>query len=214
MKTINLCLVLLISSIIYSQKIKEIDSITHSELEAIHGSKEFKNIVTIQNYKLSDGSWLKSGDTLIVGKPSNSNKLEGGYVQGSSINSHSHIILGTGASAMLGAIYMGNESMTDDKVFITEIKMGRMSKKNPFEVYVEFNKVGGGRFLNIKMLARAPIEKALSSRELINPNAPMTRGDAISKLKEAKDLMDLGLKTKEEFEHLRDELAPTINGSN
>ena len=53
-------------------------------------------------------------------------------------------------------------------------------------------------------------DASLDNGELINPNAPLTREEAIAKLKEAKDLMDLGMMSQEEFETLRKELTPII----
>ena len=50
--------------------------------------------------------------------------------------------------------------------------------------------------------------------ELINPNAPMNRTQAIAKLKESKDLLDLGMLTQEEYDELKKELTPTIMGKN
>jgi hypothetical protein len=41
----------------------------------------------------------------------------------------------------------------------------------------------------------------------------MTREQAIVKLKESKDLLDLGLMTLEEYEKLRTELTPIIVGN-
>ena len=49
--------------------------------------------------------------------------------------------------------------------------------------------------------------------ELINPRAPITRAEAIAKLKEAKDLMDLDMMTKEEFEALKKKFTPIIRGN-
>jgi hypothetical protein len=56
------------------------------------------------------------------------------------------------------------------------------------------------------------LEKALLLGEIINPNAPLTREQAIAKLKEHKDLLDLGMINEEEFNKLRDELSPIIMG--
>ena len=54
------------------------------------------------------------------------------------------------------------------------------------------------------------IENALSSGEIFNKNAPLSREDAIKKLKESKDLMDLDFISKEEYEELRKKLSPII----
>lgn len=115
---------------------------------------------------------------------------------------------------MAGTFMMGNEAMAGDRAFITEIEMARVSKKQDFDVLVYLNKVGGGRFVNLKKLARAMIDDALETGEVIDPNAPMTREEAIAKLKEAKELVDLGLKTQEEFEALREKLSPIILDGN
>ena len=44
-------------------------------------------------------------------------------------------------------------------------------------------------------------------------NVKMTRDDAINKLKEAKELMDIEMITRDEFNKLKDELAPIIKGN-
>ena len=52
------------------------------------------------------------------------------------------------------------------------------------------------------------IEKALEKGEIVSEI--MTRGEAIAKLKEAKDLLDLEMMTQEEYDKLRKELTPFI----
>ena len=52
--------------------------------------------------------------------------------------------------------------------------------------------------------------EAIKKGELANPNAPMTRAEAIAKLKEAKDLLELDMMSQEEFDALRAELTPII----
>lgn len=211
----KLILLLFLCVSVNAQKISSIDSLSYLQLEDISFTKEYKNQVVVKNYQISDGTWIKNGDIFVIGKPSNMNKLEAGsgYIAGSSVNSHSYIMLGTGAAAMTGTLMMGNENMTDDKAFIAEIKIARVSKKNPFEPVLEVNKVGGGRFLSIKKLARIYLEKALLSGEIINPNSPMTRETAIAKLKEAKDLLELEMMTVEEYDILKNELAPIIKNN-
>ena len=54
------------------------------------------------------------------------------------------------------------------------------------------------------------IENALLDIEVVNPNAPLTREEAIKKLKESKDLMELDMMSKEDYENLRIKLTPII----
>jgi hypothetical protein len=66
-------------------------------------------------------------------------------------------------------------------------------------------------FFNTKFFA--DLSSAIRVGEIINPNAPLNREQAIAKLKEAKDLLELGMMTKEEFDTLRAELSPIIKGN-
>jgi hypothetical protein len=58
------------------------------------------------------------------------------------------------------------------------------------------------------------LEIAMSKGEIINPNSPMTRLEAIAKLKESKDLLELEMMTQEEYDKLKSKLAPIIRGEN
>ena len=54
------------------------------------------------------------------------------------------------------------------------------------------------------------IEEALQNGEIINPSPVLNRSEAIQKLKEAKDLVELDLLSEEEYNKLRDKLLPII----
>jgi len=56
------------------------------------------------------------------------------------------------------------------------------------------------------------LEKAILLGEIISPNAPMTRAEAIAKLKESKELLDLEIISQEEYDNLKVELTPIIRG--
>lgn len=79
------------------------------------------------------------------------------------------------------------------------------NKKTGHEVTVVLA-VGG---LNSRIEVR-PFEMALESQEIISQG--MTKNAALKALKEAKDMLDLGLITKEQFEAKKAELSPYILG--
>jgi hypothetical protein len=54
------------------------------------------------------------------------------------------------------------------------------------------------------------LEPALESGEIIAKNRPMNRAEAIAKLKESKDLLDLGLLKVEEYDKIKAKLTPII----
>ena len=56
------------------------------------------------------------------------------------------------------------------------------------------------------------INEALAKGEIINPNRAMNRTEAIAKLKESKDLLELDMMTAEEYESIKKELTPIIKG--
>ena len=45
------------------------------------------------------------------------------------------------------------------------------------------------------------------------PSSMMTRDEAIAKLKESKDLLELDMMSQEEYDELRKKLAPIIKGN-
>ena len=64
--------------------------------------------------------------------------------------------------------------------------------------------------LSYSRLTILNLELALTTGELLNPNQPLTKEEAIKKLKESKDLMELGLLSKKEYNRLKKELTPLI----
>ena len=55
--------------------------------------------------------------------------------------------------------------------------------------------------------------KALYKEKCKNNLNLLSRQDAIKKLKEAKDLLDIEMMTREEFDKLKEELGPIIKGN-
>ena len=53
-------------------------------------------------------------------------------------------------------------------------------------------------------------ELGIESGEVLLKNRKMTREEAISKLKEAKELFEIDMMSKEKFENLKKELRPII----
>jgi len=53
-------------------------------------------------------------------------------------------------------------------------------------------------------------EKSVLAGEIASLNAPLNRGEAIAKLKESKELLDLGVIEAADYETLKAELTPII----
>ena len=61
-----------------------------------------------------------------------------------------------------------------------------------------------------KHLTVADVENALTYGEIKLLNAPLSRDEAISKLKEAKELFDLDIITIQEYQKIKAKMSPLI----
>ena len=181
-----------------------IPCIKESDGENVQIAQNFSNNQSIDTLILKDGSKLKVGDTLIFGTPFNNRK------------EYQHIIFGkfTLAKALMMTPTYMPDNWHGSKVVITEIYLthSKMSKISPvtFHCFVaDYTQPGISCNRSIFY-----ISEAINKGEIINPNAAMTREQAIAKLKESKDLLDLGLLSQEEYNRIKSELTPIIMGQN
>ena len=116
------------------------------------------------------------------------------------------------ASAGQGPIMAGIQ-YKNEKVRVEEMKVyHKGSKKKPLNVTIILGEINGRAFGINKYMTVQNTEFAIESGELFLLNRKMTRDEALAKLKEAKELFELDLMSKEEYEKLRTELAPIITG--
>lgn len=175
-------------------------SITFAQAENLEYAKLLSNNTEFQSYQSQDGSLIKIGDTLMIGVPSTKS------------NSFSHIYMGkvTLGSALfvtpvaLGMTYQ-KEKVVVDKITCMHAKM---SKNSPLKISVF---VSNSAYASIaKNRTILDYEKAFVIGEIINPKAMLTREQAIAKLKETKDLLDLGMINQSKFDSVKNELTPII----
>ena len=182
-----------------AQKIKSIELFDVSSITNKNEWKKYKNPFEINELKTEFGVF-KVGANLFLGKPSDSN-----------VNSDFKFVLVGKYSVMgaMAAVYM-SDSDSNIEVVIDKIKIYKPSMGQPLKIVVDFKRkdgasIGVGKFGCIFDLATA-----IRVGEIVNPNAPLNRTQAIAKLKEAKDLLDLGMMSAEDFEKLKVELQPII----
>ena len=176
------------------KKVKEVDTMKE-EIEFNEFKSKYKNGVSIGTLEMSDGSTLSKGDVLQLGAPSQ------GMVDYQFIMLNKYSVM----AAMAPVFMPGGYSNT--MVKIEAIKGWRSMGKLIFSV--DFRPVEG-KFGGLQYGCTFSLERATSTGEIINPNKALTREQAIAKLKEAQDLMGLGMMSKEDFEALKAELTPII----
>lgn len=207
-----------------------IEKITYEESQDSEVFREIKNRTTVSTYISADGSELKVGDTLIIGTPSGSttnttavgagNTFGAAKARSKTASSFSNIIMGkpAGFGNVLNALNgegpsNAGQNMQGEIVLISEISLfHKGSKKKPLAVQILLGEPNGRAFGINKYMSVTDYEKAALAGEIKSTNAPLTREEAIAKLKESKELLDLGIIEEAEYENLKEELTPIITG--
>ena len=158
-------------------------TITYEEMKTI-SKGTFENI-ECDVYVGKDGHSYKVGDTLKIGMPS-SNKTYAFIQEGNALIAPKPADVSvSGNTTIIKKIYVGGTKRTGFTMYIVSKGMCGMCP----QYYIN-------------------LEEAFASKEL--KSLGMSREEAIAKLKEAKDLVDLGMMSKEDFEKLKAELTPLI----
>lgn len=212
---------------------KYLEKITFSQTQDINFFVDVKNNTAVGTYELSDSNQLKVGDTLYLGIPSSSESFSSTRASaglgGTKLNSRttnvasfSQVQLGRPAgfgsimSAMAGeAPLMAGQSLQNTMTVVREIRLYHEgSKKKPLNVVLVLGEPNDRAFGANKFLSVLDTENAYQIGEIRLANRLITREEAIAKLKEAKDLLDLGLMTQEEYDVIKQEMTPIIMGDN
>ena len=144
---------------------------------------EYGELTKKSQYKIyltKTGDTLEIGDTLIIGIPTSD----------------------------LGFTYISqggqkvSNTLADKKVVVDKLKTYG-TKKNGYKMYAQFKGYG-----LIPVLI--DYDTALELGEIKNPNGKLTKNEAISKLKEAKELLELGLITQADYDKLKSKMTPLI----
>jgi len=174
-------------------------SITKSEYK-----KKYKSsLIVTDSLILRSGQVIYIGQDLVLGESSNKSSEVYRYILGGKIVS-------TGVSLLLGHQPSFLNTMFSNTTWeVTKIKVVRNMGGINFYVEIrdkefEGSNLAGGRYAKV-------FKGAFESLEVVDPNAPMTREEAISKLKESKDLYELGVITESEYEELRSKLVKLIS---
>ena len=202
----------------YSQEL----NLTYEQANNIEFSKNIKNYTKLKSYTTKFGTVIKIGDTLTLGKAKkNKDKY---YFD----DCFSFIVDGKRRGNKQDDYEFLPHHFSGDKVVVLSIfathassdeyKLWNSRKSLPLYVslYVKNPSKGykSGSFLstiaNSSFRTIVDIDKALQFNEIVNNNRPLTRSEAITKLKESKDLFELGLLSEKEYNLLREKLTPII----
>ncbi len=191
-------------SVSYGQKKASHDTIYMESVRSVN-AKKHKVRALVNVLILEDGTVLKKGSILILGKPSNSDYEK---VENTAVNFTQ--IFGDRFSIMQSSACEGGlePSWSNTAIIISEIKLHKKSK----DLIVNFTLENGGKVCTGDYGHILNFQKALDRREIVNLNAPMTKAEAMEKLLEAKKLYELEVMTKEEYDAIKLKLSPILKG--
>lgn len=232
-KTITILSILL--AIINIKAQEEIIQLNYENTQDINFFNSIKSGAQVKEYITSNKNSVKIGDTLILGTPTSQetstrtyagsygNQLRGGVAQSRSNSKKTFEFVKLGRPAGFGSIMtamngdaqnMADNSLKNTTVVVDEMKTyHRGSKNKPLYVVLVLGEINGKAFGINKYLSVMDTELAIESGEVLLKNRKMTREEAIAKLKEAKELMEIDMLSKEKFDELKNELAPVINNN-
>ena len=215
---------------------REIDSLTYENTQDINFFKNIKNRTLVQKYETVNKNVIKIGDTVVLGNTTSQefssktysgsygNKARGGVSKSRSTTKKTYEFIKMGRPAGFGSVMaslngdaqsMASNSLKNSKAIVKEIKAyHRGSKKKPLYLVMVLGEMNGRAFGINKFLSVMDTELAIESGEILLKNRKITREEAISKLREAKELLEIDMMSKEEFENLKKEFGPIIRNKN
>jgi len=223
-------------SVVTVQAQESIDLLTYENTQDINFFTNVKNGTSIKEYITTTKNSVKVGDTLILGSPTSQemntktysgsygNRARAGTSQSRSTSKKTYEFIQLGRPAGFGSVMsamggnaqnMADNSLKNTKVIVNEIKTyHRGSKNKPLYVVMILGEINGRAFGINKYLSVMDTELGIESDEILLKNRKMTREEAIAKLKEAKELLEIDMMSKEEFKELKKNLSPIITTSN
>lgn len=214
---------------------EDLNLLTYANTQDINFFRSIKDDTHVKEYITANKNSVKVGDTLVLGTPTsqeiNTRTYSSGFgtrfradvAQSRSTSKKTYEFVKMGRPAGFGSIInsisgdaqiMADNNFKNTAVIVKEIKtLHRGSKKKPLYVVMVLGEINGRAFGINKYLSVMDTELAIESGEVLLKNRKMTRDEAIAKLKEAKDLMDIEMMTREKFEELKKELTPIISNT-
>lgn len=151
----------------------------------------------------SQNGIISIGDTLLLGTPNGKTSDTYAYV-------YPYTIEGMAAMGALGSpVYPLNSRVYEDKeIIVTGIRT--VGGKKGRKIQIEFS-TNNKAFGSIKHITVLDGRESIRINEIYKKGF-LTRDQAIAKLKESKELLDLGIMTQEDYDKLKTELTPIITG--
>ena len=221
--TMRLFFILLFPFLLLGQ---EKAQLTYKQTQDIAFFKSIKNRTSFDSYVTKEGFTLSIGDTLLLAQPSTRSSQAYVYQTGDrdaqveSKEQQRFEFIQFGKRLILrNNQFFSNQSpdayptnrLSGEPVIIKEIvAIHKGSRKKPLAVYLILGEQNNRAFGIFKHLTVADVENALTYGEIQLSNLPITRKEALAKLKEAKELLDLEIISEAEYQIVKEKMTSFI----
>jgi hypothetical protein len=209
----------------FSKKKEEvIENVTYEQTQDIDFVKNLKKTTKFKSYLTKGNTLISVGDTLFIGKPNTLNLADRKESSDGLFTSIEYGDYGAGTSIMKRALTGSPPKLapkhSGDEIIIESIECPSWGASTcvitivakDYKRATEFdNKRNSYRFYYLRAIP--DLERSIRIGEIKTSRNQLTRAEAIAKLKEAKDLLDLEIMTREEYDKLKEELTPIIRNN-
>lgn len=190
----------------FAQEAFEIDTLKFEETTVEEVVLSTKQGTRVWTYKSKSGEFITIGDTLKIGMPKNNLSDKYVTIQSGKLKGSTKFVMGN-TPIKLNTNWSGRE------LIVLEMYAGHLGggKKQPLGIYLYLGNANDVELMKgLQNLEVTNLDAAIEQGEILTKKYFLSKSDAIKKLKEAKDLLDLGVITVQEFEKQKSLLTPII----
>jgi len=200
---LNLTIICILVGITFSNAQDKI--LTHEQILNPEYLKSLEDGENIKAFITSVGDTVAVNNLIVFGKPSQDRPVYNSLVN-KEINYYTTIFQGKPELKTLIKFQYFPEGYEGKKAEIKEIVARKPRKKDPAIIMISLKL----KEINLSKLNITGLSQSFNISELKVIGAKLTKDEALKKLKEAKQNLDLELISQEEYDIIKDELAPYI----
>lgn len=179
--------------------------LTHQQLLNPEYLKTLENEENIKAFITSTGDTVSINDIVVFGKPSQDRPVFNSLVN-KEVNNYTTIFHGKPLLKTITKFQYFPEGYEGKKAKVKEIIAQKPGKKHPALIMIALE-LTENNLSNIDITA---VTHSFNVLELKVIGGKLTKNEALNKLKEAKQNLDLELISQEEYDTIKDELSPYI----
>ncbi|WKK67510.1 hypothetical protein [Lutimonas zeaxanthinifaciens] len=196
---------------INAQRENRIESLTYEDTQQPEKYAKLSKIGKTQKYTSKMGAVLKVGDTLFLREAfANLGKDAGRYstiLEGDPYDGGRQLMVAFAGTAALPT-YLAEKR--GEATIIEKIRWSRAKKKRPAKVELSIRSVFGGTGTASTFYV-TDVELSFEYKEIYHRTLPMTKDDLVLELRKAKDELELGLMSQEDFEAVKAEVIRKLD---